>query len=159
MATPCRWSLARPRGAEVKRKAEDQNSRGQDRLRVHPDGSGRRGLSHSGRGIHDLSLGRRIYAEGHSTRSGASREVIEALKQSGMRWTVDGANDIIVLRCCQLSNRWEESGNFARSADSRSPLSNKFDAHLLTNVAMRKGLRPGRYTRILRNCLLVFPHG
>jgi hypothetical protein len=25
-----------------------------------------------------------------------------------MRWTVDGANAIIALRCCQLSNRWEE---------------------------------------------------
>ena len=30
------------------------------------------------------------------------------LKQSGMRWTVNHANAIIVLRCCQLSGRWEE---------------------------------------------------
>jgi hypothetical protein len=30
------------------------------------------------------------------------------LKQSGMRWTVRGANDIIALRCSQLSGRWEE---------------------------------------------------
>ena len=30
------------------------------------------------------------------------------LKQSGMRWTVEGANAIIALRCCQLSGRWEE---------------------------------------------------
>jgi len=30
------------------------------------------------------------------------------LKQSGMRWTVDHANAIIALRCCQLSGRWEE---------------------------------------------------
>ena len=30
------------------------------------------------------------------------------LKQSGMRWTVPGANAIIALRCCQLSGRWEE---------------------------------------------------
>ncbi|MDA8333371.1 MAG: ISKra4 family transposase [Peptococcaceae bacterium] len=29
------------------------------------------------------------------------------LKQSGMRWTVKGANAIIALRCCQLSRRWE----------------------------------------------------
>ena len=29
------------------------------------------------------------------------------LKQSGMRWTVIGANSIIALRCCQLSGRWE----------------------------------------------------
>lgn len=30
------------------------------------------------------------------------------LKQSGMRWTVRGANAIIALRCCELSGRWEE---------------------------------------------------
>lgn len=30
------------------------------------------------------------------------------LKQSGMRWTVNHANTIIALRCCQLSRRWEE---------------------------------------------------
>lgn len=30
------------------------------------------------------------------------------LKQSGMRWSVAGANAIIALRCCQLSGRWEE---------------------------------------------------
>jgi predicted ATPase len=39
----------------------------------------------------------------------AGKTVIgQRLKQSGMRWTVDEANAIIVLRCCQLSNRWEE---------------------------------------------------
>lgn len=30
------------------------------------------------------------------------------LKQSGMRWTVRGANTIISLRCCQLSGRWND---------------------------------------------------
>ena len=30
------------------------------------------------------------------------------LKQSGMQWTVRGANAIIALRCCELSGRWEE---------------------------------------------------
>jgi hypothetical protein len=30
------------------------------------------------------------------------------LKQSGMRWTVKGANAIIALRCAELSGRWEE---------------------------------------------------
>ncbi len=30
------------------------------------------------------------------------------LKQSGMRWTVRGANAIISLRCCFLSGRWED---------------------------------------------------
>jgi Uncharacterised protein family (UPF0236) len=37
------------------------------------------------------------------------------LKQSGMRWTVRGANAIIALRCCQLSGRWEQFWE-ARSA-------------------------------------------
>jgi hypothetical protein len=32
----------------------------------------------------------------------------QRLKQSGMHWTVRGANAIIALRCCQLSARWEE---------------------------------------------------
>ena len=30
------------------------------------------------------------------------------LRQSGMRWTVQGANAILTLGCCQLSGRWEE---------------------------------------------------
>lgn len=30
------------------------------------------------------------------------------LKQSGMKWTVRGANSIIALRCCQVSGRWED---------------------------------------------------
>lgn len=30
------------------------------------------------------------------------------LKQSGMRWTVRGANAIIALRCCEMSGRWEQ---------------------------------------------------
>ena len=37
------------------------------------------------------------------------------LKQSGMRWTVKGANAIIALRCAELSGRWEEFWE-ARSA-------------------------------------------
>ena len=37
------------------------------------------------------------------------------LKQSGMRWTVRGANAIIALRCAQRSGRWEEFWE-ARSA-------------------------------------------
>jgi hypothetical protein len=32
----------------------------------------------------------------------------QRLKQSGMHWTVRGANAIIALRCCQQSRRWEE---------------------------------------------------
>jgi Uncharacterised protein family (UPF0236) len=40
--------------------------------------------------------------------AGCKTVIGQRLKQSGMRWTVNGANAIIVLRCCQLSNRWEE---------------------------------------------------
>jgi hypothetical protein len=30
------------------------------------------------------------------------------LKQSGLRWTVGGANAIIALRSCEMSGRWEQ---------------------------------------------------
>ena len=40
--------------------------------------------------------------------AGCKTIITQRLKQSGMRWTVRGANDIIALRCCQLSGRWEE---------------------------------------------------
>jgi hypothetical protein len=32
----------------------------------------------------------------------------QRLKHSGMHWTVKGANGIIALRTCFLSNRWED---------------------------------------------------
>jgi hypothetical protein len=40
--------------------------------------------------------------------AGCKMIVAQRLKQSGMRWTVRGANAIIALRCCQISGRWEE---------------------------------------------------
>ena len=40
--------------------------------------------------------------------AGCRTIVGQRLKQSGMRWTVKGANSIIALRCCQISGRWEE---------------------------------------------------
>ncbi len=40
--------------------------------------------------------------------AGCKTVVGQRLKQSGMRWTVRGANAIIALRCCQISGRWEE---------------------------------------------------
>ena len=40
--------------------------------------------------------------------AGCKTIIGQRLKQSGRRWTVRGANAIIALRCCQLSNRWEE---------------------------------------------------
>jgi hypothetical protein len=38
------------------------------------------------------------------------------LKQSGMFWTVRGANAIIALRCCQLNNRFEDYWESRRAA-------------------------------------------
>jgi hypothetical protein len=34
--------------------------------------------------------------------------VLGRLKQSGMFWTVRGANAIVALRCCQLSGKFED---------------------------------------------------
>ena len=45
---------------------------------------------------------------GSSVIEAECRTVIgQRLKQFGMHWTVRGANKIIALRCCILSNRWE----------------------------------------------------
>jgi hypothetical protein len=40
--------------------------------------------------------------------AGCKTVIGQRLKQSGMHWTVKGANSIIALRCCFLSNRWED---------------------------------------------------
>ena len=40
--------------------------------------------------------------------AGCRTVIGERLKQSGMRWSVDGANAIIALRCCILSGRFED---------------------------------------------------
>lgn len=53
-------------------------------------------------GRQDLFVGSGVVEAGCKTIIG------QRLKQSGMRWTVRGANAILALRCCQLSGRWEE---------------------------------------------------
>jgi len=40
--------------------------------------------------------------------AGCRTVIGQRLKQSGMHWTVRGANNIIAIRCCILSNRWED---------------------------------------------------
>jgi hypothetical protein len=40
--------------------------------------------------------------------AGCKTIVGRRLKQSGMKWTVDGANAILAVRCCDLSGRWEQ---------------------------------------------------
>ncbi len=39
---------------------------------------------------------------------GIKAVVVQRAKQSGMHWTVEGAADIIALRCQQASGRWDE---------------------------------------------------
>jgi hypothetical protein len=48
--------------------------------------------------------------------AGCKTVIGSRLKQSGMFWTVKGANSIIALRCCQLNNRMENYWEDRRSA-------------------------------------------
>ncbi len=52
---------------------------------------------------------RRGFFVGSGVLEAGCRSVIgQRLKQSGMHWSVEGANNIISLRCCFFSNRWED---------------------------------------------------
>ena len=44
------------------------------------------------------------------------RDRFQRLKQSGMFWTVRGANAIIALRCCHLNGRFEDYWEARRAA-------------------------------------------
>jgi hypothetical protein len=68
-------------------------------------------------GYYEKNMGRMRYKDFREQGLFVGSGVIEAgckvvigqrLKQSGMHWTVKGANSIIALRCCILSNRWED---------------------------------------------------
>jgi len=67
-------------------------------------------------GYFEKNKGRMRYADfrkrglfvGSGVLEAGCRTVVgQRLKQSGMHWTVRGANSIIALRCCILSKRWE----------------------------------------------------
>ena len=47
--------------------------------------------------------------------AGCRTVIGQRLKFSGMHWTVKGANRIIALRCCILSDRWEEFWEYQAS--------------------------------------------
>lgn len=47
--------------------------------------------------------------------AGCKNVIGKRLKQSGMWWTVRGANAIIWLRCCLLSDRWEDHWEVRRA--------------------------------------------
>lgn len=48
--------------------------------------------------------------------AGCRTVIGQRLKQSGMFWTVRGANDIIALRCCHISGRFEDYWESRRAA-------------------------------------------
>ena len=48
--------------------------------------------------------------------AGCKTVIGSRLKQSGMFWTVHGANDIIALRCCHLNGRFEDYWESRRAA-------------------------------------------
>lgn len=48
--------------------------------------------------------------------AGCRTVIAQRLKQSGMHWTICGANSIIALRCSLLSNRWEDYWEYRASA-------------------------------------------
>jgi hypothetical protein len=51
---------------------------------------------------------RKLFVGSGVMEAGCRTIVAQRLKQSGMHWTVKGANSIIALRCSLLSNRWED---------------------------------------------------
>lgn len=60
---------------------------------------------------------KRGFFVGSGVLEAGCRSVIgQRLKQSGMHWTVDGANSIIALRCCFFSNRWEDFWEYRAAA-------------------------------------------
>ena len=48
--------------------------------------------------------------------AGCKTVIGSRLKQSGMFWTVRGANAIVALRCCQLNGQFEEYWEARRAA-------------------------------------------
>jgi len=51
---------------------------------------------------------RKFFVGSGVVEAGCRTVIGQRLKQSGMRWSVDGANAIMALRCCILSDRFED---------------------------------------------------
>ena len=49
-----------------------------------------------------------LFVGSGAVEAGCKTLVHQRLKQSGMRWTVRGAESIMSLRCCSASGRWDE---------------------------------------------------
>lgn len=78
-----------PEEKEVVRKAIEYFNRNRERMR------------------YDDFLQRGLFIGSGVVEAGCKTIMGRRLKQSGMRWTVKGANSIIALRCCQMNSRWE----------------------------------------------------
>ena len=89
--------------------AEDETARNAQRTSIEYFQKNKRRMRYACFRSQGLFIGSGVIEAGCKTIIG------QRLKQSGMRWTVRGANAIIALRCCQLSHRWEEFWE-ARSA-------------------------------------------
>ncbi len=77
-------------GCELPGKCADYIERNRDRMR-YPDFRAQ-----------GLQIGSGV------VEGGCKNVVGGRLKQSGMRWTKDGADAILALRCCVLSGRYED---------------------------------------------------
>lgn len=65
-------------------------------------------MKNSERMRYDLYRQKGLFVGSGVLEAGCKSVVGKRLKQSGMHWTVRGANSIIALRCCLSSNRWED---------------------------------------------------
>ena len=86
----CSLEASSPELAETIRKAADYFEKNAERMR-YPEF--RRQHLFVGSGV---------------IEAGCKTVIATRLKQSGMFWTVRGANAIIALRCCRLSGRFED---------------------------------------------------
>ena len=59
---------------------------------------------------------RHLFVGSGVIEAGCKTIIASRLKQSGMFWTVRGANDIIALRCCYLNGRFEDYWEHRRAA-------------------------------------------
>jgi hypothetical protein len=115
-----------PGSAEAKRwtaaRGEDLDAGEVERLlvslgRLRPRGEEAQEAVRKAQSYFETNAARMRYAQFRRQGLFVGSGVVEAgcktivglrLKQSGMRWTVRGANAIIALRCAELSGRWEE---------------------------------------------------
>jgi hypothetical protein len=65
---------------------------------------------------YDKFRARGLFVGSGIIEAGCRTVIGQRLKQSGMHWTVSGANSIMALRCIQRSNRWEDFWEYKAAA-------------------------------------------